>query len=137
MRKKNFDRPSNLIRDTRTLTNGAAASEPAGKSRNCGAREDEGSRYGSAFSRDVGRMFYFSRDYGRAVAHYQAALEMDSNFLFAPLWLAQAYEQKRIFDAAIAALQAAVRISPDSTYALLAGRFYGPVPPVWQSAQLT
>jgi tetratricopeptide (TPR) repeat protein len=67
---------------------------------------------------DLGRMFYFSRDYEQAIVQYRSALDMDSEFLFAHLWLAQAYEQKHLFDAALQELQTGVRIAPESTYAL-------------------
>ena len=67
---------------------------------------------------DLARMFYFHRDYDRAIEQYRAALDMDPNFSSAHLWLAQAYEQKRLFDEAIASLEFGCRLSGDSSYAM-------------------
>jgi tetratricopeptide (TPR) repeat protein len=67
---------------------------------------------------DLGRMFYFSRDYDQSVEQYRAALDMDPNFSYAHLWLAHVYEQKGRFDEAISELQTGMRLSSDSTYAL-------------------
>jgi TolB-like protein/Tfp pilus assembly protein PilF len=67
---------------------------------------------------DLGRMFYFSRDYDRALEHYRAALDVDANFIFAHLWLAQVYEQKRMFEEAISELRTGLELSGDGTYAL-------------------
>ena len=67
---------------------------------------------------DLGRMFYFSRDYDQALEQYQAALDMDPNFSAAHVWRAHAYEQKGMFDQAISELQAGMRLSNDSPFAL-------------------
>jgi TolB-like protein/Flp pilus assembly protein TadD len=67
---------------------------------------------------DLARLFYFHRDYDRAIEQYRAALDMDPNFSSAHLWLAQAYEQKRLFDEAIASLEFGCRLSGDSSYAM-------------------
>lgn len=67
---------------------------------------------------DLARMFYFHREYDRAIEQYRAALDMDPNFSSAHLWLAQAYEQKGLFDEAIASLESGRRLSGDSAYAM-------------------
>ena len=43
---------------------------------------------------DLGRMFYFSRDYDRSLEQYLAALDMDPNFVDAHQGLAFAYKGK-------------------------------------------
>ncbi len=67
---------------------------------------------------DLARMFYYRRDYDQSIEHYQAALDMDPNFGSAHLWLAQVYGQKGLFERAILELEAGMRLSNDSTYAL-------------------
>lgn len=67
---------------------------------------------------DLGRMFYFSRDYDRSHEQYRAALDMDPNFVSAHLWLAHVYQQKGLLEEAIVELRTGVRISGDSPYAL-------------------
>jgi TolB-like protein/Tfp pilus assembly protein PilF len=67
---------------------------------------------------DLARMFYFNRQYDRAIEQYRAALDMDPSFSTAHLWLAQAYQQQGVWDEAMAALQTGVRLAGDSTYAL-------------------
>jgi TolB-like protein len=67
---------------------------------------------------DLARMFYFSRDYDQSLANYRAVLDMDPNFGSAHLWLAHVYEQKSMFDEAIAALKTGVRLWDHSTFAI-------------------
>ena len=67
---------------------------------------------------DLGRMFYFSRDYDRSLEQYLAALDMDPNFVSAHLWLAHVYQQKGLLERAIAELKIGVHLSSDSPYAL-------------------
>jgi TolB-like protein/Flp pilus assembly protein TadD len=67
---------------------------------------------------DLGRMFYFSRDYARSLEQYRAALDMYPNFASAHLWLAHVYQQKGLLDEAIIELKAGVHLSSDSPYAL-------------------
>jgi len=67
---------------------------------------------------DLARMFYFARDYDPAIEHYRAALNMDPNFGAAHLWLANAYQQKGLFEQAISSLKTGMRLSSDSTFAL-------------------
>jgi TolB-like protein/Flp pilus assembly protein TadD len=67
---------------------------------------------------DLARMFYFNREYDRAIEQFRAALDLDPSFSSAHLWLAQAYEQKGLFDEAIFELQTGKRLSGADTYAL-------------------
>jgi tetratricopeptide (TPR) repeat protein len=67
---------------------------------------------------DLARMAYFSRDYDRATEQYRAALDMEQNFAFAHLWLADVYQQTDLFEETIAELQIGIRLSSNSPYAL-------------------
>lgn len=67
---------------------------------------------------DLARMFYYHRDYDRALDHYRAALEMDPNYVFAHIWLGHVYEQKGLFEQAISQLETAMRLSSDGPFAL-------------------
>jgi tetratricopeptide (TPR) repeat protein len=67
---------------------------------------------------DLGRMLYFARDYDQSLEHYRAALNMDPNFPSAHLWLAHVYQQKGMFEEAIASLKTGVRLFNESTFAL-------------------
>jgi TolB-like protein/Tfp pilus assembly protein PilF len=67
---------------------------------------------------DLARMFYFARDYDQALEQYRAALDLDSNFGSAHLWLAHVYEQRGLFEQAISELETGVRLSTDSPFAL-------------------
>jgi TolB-like protein/Flp pilus assembly protein TadD len=67
---------------------------------------------------DLGRMSYFQREYDRAIEHYRAAIEMDSNFSTVHLWMAQPYAQKGWFDEAISELTTGIRLSGENIYAL-------------------
>jgi TolB-like protein/Tfp pilus assembly protein PilF len=70
------------------------------------------------FRGDVGRMYYFERQYDQALEHYQAALDIDPHFFFAHILLAQAYLQKGMFKPALSALKTATHLTNDSTFAL-------------------
>jgi tetratricopeptide (TPR) repeat protein len=63
-------------------------------------------------------MYYFSRDYEQSLKQYRAVLDMEPSFGSAHLWLAHVYEQKGLFAESISELQARMRLSSDSTYAL-------------------
>lgn len=67
---------------------------------------------------DLARMLYFWRDYDKSLEQYRAVLEMDPNFSPAHLWLAHVYEQKEMFDQAIAELEAGVRLAAESPFSL-------------------
>jgi TolB-like protein/Tfp pilus assembly protein PilF len=67
---------------------------------------------------DLGRVFYYSRDYDQALKQYQSALDMDPGFGSAHLWLAHVYEQKGMFEQAISELKTGMHLSSDSPYAL-------------------
>ncbi len=56
-------------------------------------------------SRNVGLVFYFARQYDRAIAQFRTTLEMDANFRTAYSGLVYAYIQKRMYAEALAACQ--------------------------------
>jgi TolB-like protein/Flp pilus assembly protein TadD len=75
---------------------------------------------------DLARVYYFSRDYDRALEQYRAALDMDPNFGSAHLWIAQVYEQNGLYEEAISSLKTGARLLSNSTYALAKlGHGYG------------
>ena len=63
------------------------------------------------FSTNVANELFFARRYDQAIDQCQKTLEMDHNFFWAHYRLGQAYEQKGMFEEAIAALQRAVELS--------------------------
>ena len=67
---------------------------------------------------DLARMFYFFRDYDRAMNEYRAAIDMDPNFGTAHLWLAHVYEQKSRFGEALSELQMGMRLCGENAFAL-------------------
>ena len=79
----------------------------------------------------VGWHFFLTRQYDRAIAEYQGALEMEPNFYMAHLWLGLAYAHKGMFAEALAEYLKATELSGGSpltlaaqahTYALLGER---------------
>jgi len=63
---------------------------------------------------EAGEPYYFSREYDKAIAHYQKALQLDENFWAAHFFLGMAFEQKHDFTQAVSELQAAVKLSGGS-----------------------
>ena len=51
---------------------------------------------------DVGVIHYLAREYDQAIEQYRQTLDMDSNFERTHFWLAAAYEQKQMYEEAIA-----------------------------------
>ncbi len=60
---------------------------------------------------DVGWFLFYARRTDESIAQLQEALEMDPNFAIAHGFLAQAYEQKGMFNQAIVESQRAVELS--------------------------
>jgi tetratricopeptide (TPR) repeat protein len=60
---------------------------------------------------DVGRAYYFARQYDRAIAQYGRVLDLDPTFAQAHSMLGMALLQKRDYDAAIAALRRGLELS--------------------------
>ncbi|HEY1576971.1 MAG TPA: winged helix-turn-helix domain-containing protein [Terracidiphilus sp.] len=74
---------------------------------------------------DIGRMFYYSRDYEHSLAHYRAALDLDPAFETAHLGIALVHEQQGQLDISISGLEGCVRRSPNNTLVLARlGRVY-------------
>jgi eukaryotic-like serine/threonine-protein kinase len=69
---------------------------------------------------EVGLASYFSRNYDQAIDQFQKTLELDANFPPPHTFLAAAYEQKGMFEEAIAALQRAITVTKgaDKTLAM-------------------
>ena len=63
---------------------------------------------------DVGAIYYFAREYGRAIDQYLKTVELDSNFDRAHFWLAAAYEQEQMYDEAIAEYTIVIELSGGS-----------------------
>jgi len=70
------------------------------------------------YRNDVGRVHYFVREYDLAIENYRAALEVDPNFFLTHTLLGQAYLQKGMFKLALAALDAATRLTGNSAFTL-------------------
>jgi tetratricopeptide (TPR) repeat protein len=66
----------------------------------------------------LGHVLYLSRRYDEAIAQYRRALELDPAFAQAHLWFGRPYLEKGMFDAAIAEVETAVRLSHESTMSL-------------------
>jgi len=64
-------------------------------------------------NRNVGRAYYFSRQYDQAIEQLNKTLEMDRNFIRTYTYLGSALEQKGMTDQAIAIFQEGLRIYPD------------------------
>jgi serine/threonine-protein kinase len=74
---------------------------------------------------DVGIRYYFARQYDQAIDQYLKTLEMDPNFPVAHIWLARAYEQKGMYEEAVAEYQKKLTIlSGDTQGAAALGRAY-------------
>lgn len=67
----------------------------------------------------MGGTYYFARQYDEAIGQLQQIIEKDPNFTTAHLYLGRAFEQKKMYDLAIAEFQKAY-ISPDDLEALAA-----------------
>jgi eukaryotic-like serine/threonine-protein kinase len=65
-------------------------------------------------NRDVGRHYYFLRQYDQAIEHCRKTLEMDPSFFLAHFYLIPAYEQKGMFEEAIKELRKAIALSGSS-----------------------
>ncbi len=60
---------------------------------------------------NVGRIvYYYPRQYDRAIEQYRKAIELDPNFAESYIWLGKAYERKSRYAEAIAAFQKAVAL---------------------------
>lgn len=67
---------------------------------------------------DLGRAFYYAREYDQALSHEAAALEMDPSFWLAHINLGRSYIQLRRYAEAIAELRTANEALPGNTEAL-------------------
>jgi len=67
---------------------------------------------------DLGRTFYFARQYDQSLEQFRKTLDIDPNYAIAHLWLGQVYEQRRMYEAAISEFQKGISASGGSSYAL-------------------
>jgi TolB-like protein/pimeloyl-ACP methyl ester carboxylesterase/Flp pilus assembly protein TadD len=67
---------------------------------------------------DLGRAFYFAREYDQTIKQENKTLEMDSHFWLSHINLGRSFTQKKMFAEAISELQIASELSPGNTEAL-------------------
>ena len=67
-----------------------------------------------AISSDLGMVYYHARQYDRAVEHLKKVIEMDSNYVRTHFYLAQVYEEKGMFEEALAELERGNLLEGDS-----------------------
>jgi serine/threonine protein kinase/Flp pilus assembly protein TadD len=68
---------------------------------------------------DLGRTYYWARQYDQSLEQFRKTLDLDPNFALAHLWLGQVYEQRRMYETAISEFQKGISLSGGgSTYAL-------------------
>ena len=67
---------------------------------------------------DVGFILYYSGDYDMAINELQASLELNSTYGLTHLWLARAYQEKKLYDEAISEYRETMNILPDWPVAL-------------------
>jgi tetratricopeptide (TPR) repeat protein len=69
-------------------------------------------------------IFILARDYDRAIEVSRTALEMEPNFGLSHMWMGKAYGQKHMHEEAIAALQKATLLLPESVFSGALGYAY-------------
>jgi TolB-like protein/Tfp pilus assembly protein PilF len=67
---------------------------------------------------DLGRTFYFARQYDRAAEQFRKTMDFDPNFGITYLWLGEVFEQQGLLDKAIPHLEKGVSITGGSSYSL-------------------
>jgi len=67
---------------------------------------------------DLGRAFYFARQYDQTIKQENRTLEMDANFWLSHINLGRSYTQKKMYADAISELQTASELSPGNTEVL-------------------
>ncbi len=70
---------------------------------------------------ELGLAFYYARDYDRAIEQFQKTLELDQNFPPAQQFLPASYEQKGMYDEAIAGFKKVVPMTGGSEWSLTRG----------------
>jgi TolB-like protein/Tfp pilus assembly protein PilF len=75
---------------------------------------------------DKGFILYYSGDYDMAIKELEASLELNPNYGLTHLWLARAYQAKKLYDKAISEYRETMNILPDWSVALAGiGNVYG------------
>jgi len=80
--------------------------------------------FSPTINNDLGRAYYYARQYDRAIEQYKKALELDPNYSLAHFFLGIAYEQKGLHDQAIAEFRKARELAGDSRLAESLGQRY-------------
>ncbi len=75
-------------------------------------------------NRNMGRAFYWTRDYDRAIEQYQKTLELDPNDDFTHELLGYAFEQKGMQKEAVAEWSKALTLTGDNDLAIILERTY-------------
>jgi TolB-like protein/Tfp pilus assembly protein PilF len=71
-----------------------------------------------AVNTDLGRTFYFARQYDRAVKQFEKTMEFDPTFGITYLWLGRVFEEQGLLDKAISHLEKGTSLTGGSAYAL-------------------
>lgn len=75
-----------------------------------------------AISSDLGMVYYHARQYDRAVEHLKKVIEMDPNYVRSHFYLAQVYEEKGMFEEALAEWERGNLLEGDSLTELAKGK---------------
>ncbi len=66
------------------------------------------------FTAARGETFYYAHDFDSAIAQAKLTIEQSPNFLYAELWLASAYREKKMYGEALQHFRAASSLAPDN-----------------------
>ena len=75
-----------------------------------------------AISSDLGMVYYHARQHNRAVEHLKKVIEMDPNYVRSHFYLAQVYEEKEMFEEALAEWERGNLLEGDSPSELAKGK---------------
>ncbi len=64
-----------------------------------------------AISTDLGMAYYYARQYDRAIEHFKKLIELDPNYLRTHFYLAKVYEEKGMFEEALAEIDKGIILS--------------------------
>ena len=67
---------------------------------------------------EVVRTLYYARDYDRAIQQAQKAMQLDPAYYRTHFWLGRVYDQKRMFNEAVAEAEIVLKATPDSNLGL-------------------
>jgi DNA-binding winged helix-turn-helix (wHTH) protein/TolB-like protein/Flp pilus assembly protein TadD len=67
---------------------------------------------------NVGWPLFFARRYDEAIEHFRRAIELEPNYVWGHIWIAEAYAEKGMYEEAINEVNKALSLSPGNTRAL-------------------